>query len=524
MGYIPPPQLATPPRPSYAQAYAKILSHFRATPLSSASSVIILVAPDVDALCAARMLGNLLTQDDVIHRIIPVPGFDELEDIKQEALNNTELHTIIMFNLGGLLDLATQSWFGDAHPNLTVHVIDSSRPLHLGNLFLAEQVTVWDDGEAEHLQELRKSFEVITFEPNYQSDDDDSEDEEYPEEDEGDDYSERDVTSGKRRSLGDGDSKPVKRRRTSRDRVPKMTREEYIQHQERVNKYFLSGTSYGQSASGTIYILATVLERVDNDLLWFAILGLTHQYTTSRISRESYDTYQTIYHDEVSRLNPPPPNGALASLNPDDTSVRASDELRFMLFRHWNLYDAMFHSSYVASKLGIWKERGRKRLTGLLAKMGFSILQTQQPYSHMDLDLKKDLLQKLNDVAPEYGLVELSYPSFARCNGYRSHPLSAADAVEGISALMDVASGVKMEVEIEGARNGGEWFGGDRIWECNAGREVVRRRDEERQRAVQENREDVDRAGREDTEDVVSTREAQWWIKNFWIAFDALNE
>lgn len=26
---------------------------------------------------------------------------------------------------------------------------------------------------------------------------------------------------------------------------------------------------HGQSASGTVYILATVLERVDNDLLWF---------------------------------------------------------------------------------------------------------------------------------------------------------------------------------------------------------------------------------------------------------------
>ncbi len=49
---------------------------------------------------------------------------------------------------------------------------------------------------------------------------------------------------------------------------------------------------------------------------------------------------------------------------------RTSEELRFMLFRHWTLYDAMFHSSYVASKLGIWKEKGRQRLTGLLAKMG----------------------------------------------------------------------------------------------------------------------------------------------------------
>ena len=37
-------------------------------------------------------------------------------------------------------------------------------------------------------------------------------------------------------------------------------------------------------------------------------------------------------------------------------SLRATDELRFALFRHWTLYDAMFHSSYVASKLGIWKD------------------------------------------------------------------------------------------------------------------------------------------------------------------------
>lgn len=79
-----------------------------------------------------------------------------------------------------------------------------------------------------------------------------------------------------------------------------------------------------------------------------------------------------MYHDEVFRLNPAPPTGenALISLNPDDLSVRATEELRFMLFRHWTLYDAMLHSSYVASKLGIWKERGRKKLTGLLAKMG----------------------------------------------------------------------------------------------------------------------------------------------------------
>lgn len=159
-----------------------------------------------------------------------------------------------------------------------------------------------------------------------------------------------------------------------------------------LEKHYMSGTWYGQSASGTIYILATVLERVDNDLLWYAasiralfitltglrlaVLGLTYQYTTSRISRDEYDKYHNVYNDEVARMNPAPPasairDGDFKALNPDDRSIYASEELRFMLFRHWNLYDAMYHSSYVASKLGIWKEKGRKRLTGLLAKMGY---------------------------------------------------------------------------------------------------------------------------------------------------------
>lgn len=113
-----------------------------------------------------------------------------------------------------------------------------------------------------------------------------------------------------------------------------------------------------------------------------AILGLTHQYTTSRISRTLYDDWHAVYNDEVCRLNAlavsaageTPSTSSLVAATPDDMSLRVTEEFRFMLFRHWNLYDAMFHSSYVASKLGIWKEKGRKRLTGLLAKMGYVFL------------------------------------------------------------------------------------------------------------------------------------------------------
>ena len=93
MVYLPPPHLASASRPSYAEAYAKILTSHRRSPTTSASSVIILVAMDVDALCASRMLGDLFKQDDVMHRVIPVSGHAELERLRDELASYTDVRT-----------------------------------------------------------------------------------------------------------------------------------------------------------------------------------------------------------------------------------------------------------------------------------------------------------------------------------------------------------------------------------------------------------------------------------------------
>lgn len=151
------------------------------------------------------------------------------------------------------------------------------------------------------------------------------------------------------------------------------------------------------------------------------------------------------------------------------------------------------------------------------------------------MDLKKTLVQKLNDIAPQYGLVELSYPSFMRCFGYRSQPLSAADAVEGVSALLDVAEGIKLEVEVEGARNGGEWFGGGKVWEAaNTARDSNRRKREERENippggqghnaGAPKAKPIGDGEGFDDDPEGDGSKDVQWWVKNFWTAFDALSK
>lgn len=42
--------------------------------------------------------------------------------------------------------------------------------------------------------------------------------------------------------------------------------------------------------------------------------------------------------------------------------VEEAAEYRFFLYRHWSLYDAMFHSPYVASKLSVWNHQGTAKL------------------------------------------------------------------------------------------------------------------------------------------------------------------
>ncbi len=95
MVFVPPPHLASPSRPSYAETYNNILAAHRRSPLSAASSVIILVAPDVDALCAAKMFAELFKQDDVMHRITPLSGIADLEHMRDELITYSEVHHIV---------------------------------------------------------------------------------------------------------------------------------------------------------------------------------------------------------------------------------------------------------------------------------------------------------------------------------------------------------------------------------------------------------------------------------------------
>ncbi|KAJ5204872.1 uncharacterized protein N7498_005751 [Penicillium cinerascens] len=251
-------------------------------------------------------------------------------------------------------------------------------------------------------------------------------------------------------------------------------------HETVLQSYYAAGTSYSEPISSLVYSLASELGREDNDLLWLAIVGVSSLELSGRtmtgvsISNalesggsagwggQRGEHIRQILRDEVHRLNPPDPyerdrdirgeiNGVIPTTarSPTDTSIRLSPEPRFLLVRHWSLYESMLHSPYLATRLHVWTENGRKRLHKLLAKMGISLTQCHQFYTHMDMELKRVLRGRLLKYAPMYGLDGLVPPEpsghassregwgFVRCWGWKAC-LSATDIGVILGAMLEV--------------------------------------------------------------------------------------
>ncbi|KAG8629529.1 hypothetical protein KVT40_003394 [Elsinoe batatas] len=235
-------------------------------------------------------------------------------------------------------------------------------------------------------------------------------------------------------------------------------------HEAVLSAYYSLGTSYSEPLSSLVYNLAEELGREDNDLLWLAIVGVSSielSATSSASTTSKHGRIASVLRDEVRRLNPLPPSEIPLSRlgnddvipttarSPTDTAIRLSPEPRFLLTRHWSLYESMLHSPYLSSRLHIWTDAGRKRLDRLLTKMGVSLDEARKGYTHMDMELKRTLRPRLLKFAPIYGLDGLVPPTsrttdkegwgFVRCWGWRAC-LSANDVATIVSAILEVGA------------------------------------------------------------------------------------
>ncbi|CAK44141.1 uncharacterized protein An01g13540, partial [Aspergillus niger] len=458
------------PRQLISHLYQQLLrSHHPLSP-----PVLILVALEPDALCACRILTALLKRDYIPHKIQPVAGYGDLARAGEELVkpmrtnNGGSGGVVVCLGVGGLVDLSEILCLSTEEEDeeedmggVEVWVFDARRPWNLANVFGDGGIVVYDDGDIEEeLGKEREAYCELVAMPEVGEEDED-------EDEDGDSGSDRDEdhpssSDSKKRKSWSHSPSPVQPKppsaRTLRRRLLRMKRK----HENVLQSYYSSGTSYSEPISSIVYSLASELGREDNDLLWLAIVGVSSLELSGRTMSGRGERIRQILRDEVLRLNPPDPyerdrdsrgeiNGVIPTTarSPTDKSIRLSPEPRFILVRHWSLYDSMLHSPYLASRLHVWTENGKKRLHKLLAKMGISLNQSHQNYTHMDMELKRVLRQRLLKYAPMYGLDGLVPPEasghaisregwgFVRCWGWKAC-LSATDVGVIIGAILEV--------------------------------------------------------------------------------------
>jgi len=193
-----------------------------------------------------------------------------------------------------------------------------------------------------------------------------------------------------------------------------------------------------------MYALATQLNSTNNRSLWLAILGLTDQFIHDRIDLARYNADYKHFKAEVLNFNMTTEEQLLATPQQRDGNplqqgqIEPSEELRFFMYRHWNLFDSMYHSRFVAVKLGIWTAQGQHQLEVLLAKMGIPKAECQQPFAAMQRQYKDELATLLDAYGRQFNLTNLHYKSFITRRG--ALVVSAADVVTAITALLESAA------------------------------------------------------------------------------------
>jgi cell division control protein 45 len=416
------------PLPQWEKAYQLIKSES----LNSGCSVLIFVSHDCDAICACRILTHLLASDMISFAVMSVSGEEELQQsFRDMTSNNEQLRSVILLNCGGTQDLYELfELHKEEYKNLTFYVIDSHRPYSTANIANLQQILVLDDSIEVSVDPLNnKNGDNHFHRSTYEKEENDREKERNERGDGEATFSESawplagSTLSSKLRQEDDHEQ-------VGDDQQPVATSSEHT-----------PAAFFGSTIAGMTYALAAQLNKTNNDLLWYALVGLTDQYIHQRISATRYRADAANFKVEVMNRN---------THNYEHAELACIEDYPFMLYRHWTLYDSMYYSRAVAIALGIWKVSGQQRLQILLAKMGLPLDQARQPFAAMETRCKTLLFDKLPQYASEFRLKDLQFPSFQRRYG-SDLILSASDAVYAVTALLEsphtASRQLSMEVE-----------------------------------------------------------------------------
>ncbi|KAK7088800.1 hypothetical protein V1264_022672 [Littorina saxatilis] len=365
--------------------------------------VLILVAFDVDALCACRILQYLLQCDHILYTIVPVSGKEELE--KAFVDNSEGVQHVVMINCGATIDVVELL---QPDETVTFYICDSHRPVEVSNMYNAVQV------------KLLMKADDLTDVPEF--------DEVFREDDESDE-------SGNESEDSDGLSK--RRKMTDESIARRQDRRKWEENRNKVIFDYTKFSSYGTAASLIMFEMVWKMSKDTNDLVWLAVIGVTDQFVHFKTPRDKYMEDVMALQSHVSRHNHRgEEDESLLSVN--CLRIVFDEELQLSLYRHWSLFDSLCHSINTACKFRVWTLKGQKRLHEFLAEMGMPLTQCKQQYTAMDSQLRTSVKTMMQEHMTKYGLTmqDIVLPSFWAQYGYKTK-LCASDVVLACAAVLE---------------------------------------------------------------------------------------
>ncbi|XP_067556005.1 cell division control protein 45 homolog isoform X1 [Pseudorca crassidens] len=368
--------------------------------------VLLFVASDVDALCACKILQALFQCDHVQYTLVPVSGWQELETAFLE--HKEQFHYFILINCGANVDLLD---ILQPDEDTVFFVCDTHRPVNV--------VNVYNDAQIKLLIKQDDDLEVPAYDDIFR---DEEEDKEHSgnESDEGSEPSEK--RARVEEEIAEQTLKRRKRREwEARRRDILFDYEQYEYH--------------GTSSAMVMFDLAWMMSKDLSDMLWWAIVGLTDQWVQDKITQMKYVTDVGILQRHVSRHNHRHEDEEHA-LSVDCMRISFEYDLRLALYQHWSLHDSLCNTCYTAARFKLWSLHGQKRLQEFLADVGLPLKQVKQKFQSMDVSLKENLREMIEESANKFGMRDMRIQTFSIHFGFK-HKFLASDVVFATMSLME---------------------------------------------------------------------------------------
>ncbi|XP_051964241.1 cell division control protein 45 homolog [Xyrauchen texanus] len=373
--------------------------------------VALLVSPDIDALCACKVLQALFHCDQVQYTLVPVTGWQDLGTAFME--HKEQYQYFVLMNCGANVDLLETL---QPEEDSVFFICDTHRPVDV--------VNVYNDTQIKLLIKQDDDLGIPSYDDIFRDDD---EDEEGDGDDSGNESDGSAEASGKRRRYDEG----ALERRIERQRA----RREWEARRREILFDYEQFEFHGTSAAMVMFELAWVMSKDTKDMLWWSVLGLTDQWAHDKIPHMKYVTDIATLQRHVSRHNHRNEDEE-NSLSIDCMRISFEYDLRLVLYQHWSLYESICNSCYTSCSFKIWSMNGQKKLQEFLADMGLPLKQVRQKFNSMDMSIKENLRDVIEESANKFGMKDIRVQTFGVHFGYKNRFL-AGDVVHAAAALLE---------------------------------------------------------------------------------------